>query len=128
MKNEINLILQDKQIEKSNNDEELLEIYDELNKMMLDNFNKDIDININNEVFFIEKNNEMTKYKLKDLQKICNYYDIKSSGFKKEDLMSLIVYFESLPENAEIVNRRYTMWYYISELLNDTKMKQYIYW
>ena len=38
------------------------------------------------------------------------------------------MFFESLPENVDIVNKRYKMWAYISELINDPKMKKYIIW
>jgi hypothetical protein len=70
------------------------------------------------------------EYTIKDLLKISNYYgldkDIKISKCKKQDIISTIVYFESLPENYEIVRKRHKMWAYITELLNDSKMKKYI--
>ena len=67
---------------------------------------------------------------VKDLLKICQYYgidkDIKASKCKKQDIISTIVFFESLPENVKIVNKRHKMWACISELLSDPKMKKYI--
>jgi len=67
---------------------------------------------------------------IKDLLKICQYYgidkDIKVSKCKKQDIISTIVFFESLPENEKIVKKRYKMWAYILELINDPKMKKYI--
>jgi hypothetical protein len=75
---------------------------------------------------YIDYNN----YTVKELLKICNYYDmeenIKNSKCKKQDIISTIQYFESLPENIEIVQKRKTMWFYITELLNDQKMKKYV--
>ena len=69
---------------------------------------------------------------IKDLLKICQYYgidkDIKASKCKKQDIISTIVFFESLPENVKIVNKRHKMWAYIVELTNDPKMKKYIIW
>lgn len=69
---------------------------------------------------------------IKDLLKICQYYgidkDIKASKCKKQDIISTIVFFESLPENVKIVNKRHKMWACISELLSDPKMKKYIIW
>ena len=69
---------------------------------------------------------------VKDLLKICQYYgidkDIKASKCKKQDIISTIVFFESLPENVKIVNKRHKMWACISELLSDPKMKKYIIW
>jgi hypothetical protein len=69
-------------------------------------------------------------YTVKELLKICKYYNIdghvRATKCKKQDLITNIVYFENLPENAEIVEKRRLMWYYITELLKDSKMKQYI--
>jgi hypothetical protein len=72
------------------------------------------------------------EYTIKDLLKICSYYgidkDVKTSKCKKQDIISTIVYFESLAENVHIVQKRYTMWKYIDELLNDPKMKKFVIW
>ena len=69
---------------------------------------------------------------VKDLLRVCQYYgidkDIKASKCKKQDIISTIVFFESLPENFKIVNKRHKMWACISELLSDPKMKKYIIW
>ena len=69
---------------------------------------------------------------VKELLKICKYYNIehhvKITKCKKQDIISNIIYFELLPENAEIVRKRHLMWYYMSKLLEDTKMKPYILW
>lgn len=93
----------------------------------------------NDLMYFIDKdlygNDELyynQEYTVKDLLKICQYYgidkDIKSSKCKKQDIISTIVFFESLPENIEIVQKRHKMWAYILELTNDPKMKKYIIW
>jgi hypothetical protein len=78
----------------------------------------------NDEIFYDQE------YTVKDLLKICNYYgldkDIRTSKCKKPDIISTIVYFESLPENYEIVKKRNRMWAYIIELLHDPKMKKFI--
>jgi hypothetical protein len=72
------------------------------------------------------------EYTVKDLLKICNYYgiekNIKSLKCKKQDIISTIIYYESLPENVEIVEKRNRMWAYMVELYNDPKMKKYIIW
>ena len=69
-------------------------------------------------------------YTVKELLKICKYYNIdghvRATKCKKQDLITNIVYFENLPENAEIVEKRRLMWHYIAKLLEDPKMKQYI--
>jgi hypothetical protein len=71
-------------------------------------------------------------YTVKDLLKICSYYgidkNIKSAKCKKQDIIFNLVYFESLFENAEIVQKRQESWNSIYILLNDPKMKKYILW
>ena len=80
----------------------------------------------NDELYY---NHECT---IKDLLKICKYYgidkNIKASKCKKKDIISTIVYFESLTDNYNIVQRRHIMWAYITELMNDNKMKHYLLW
>jgi hypothetical protein len=104
-------------------------------------FNTDIDnsYSINHLSYFQDKefygdnefyyNQECT---VKDLLKICEFYEIdkhiKTSKCKKRDIIETLVYFESLPENVEIVQRRNIMWAYITELQNEPKMKKYIIW
>ena len=70
------------------------------------------------------------EYKIKDLLKICQYYgiakNVKASKCKKQDIISTIIYFESLQENYEIVEKRHKMWAYMTELLEDPKMRSYL--
>jgi hypothetical protein len=72
------------------------------------------------------------EYTVKELLKICHYYgidkDIKAAKCKKTDIISTIIYFESLPENSRVVETRHKMWAYIKELVNNPKMKNYIIW
>ena len=97
------------------------------------------DNQINNLRYFFKKdvynNDELyydQEYTVKDLLKICKYYgidkDIKASKCKKNDIINTIIFFEVLPENSEIVKTRHKMWAYITELINDPKLKQYIIW
>jgi hypothetical protein len=73
-----------------------------------------------------------SKYTIKELMRICKYYNIEShirlTKCKKNDIITNIIYFESLPENDEITKQRQLMWYYISKLQEDPKMKQHIIW
>ena len=129
--------------DKNNNEDEIQQIINEINNdidltevepwTLNDNFDFD-ESNLN---YFIKKsaygNDELfyeEEYTVKDLLKICSYYDIdkniRTSKCKKPDIISTLVYFESLPENFDIVQKRNRMWAYISELMNDTKMKKYI--
>jgi hypothetical protein len=81
--------------------------------------------NYGNDELFYEQ-----EYTVKDLLKICSYYgldkDIRTSKCKKQDIIATLVYFENLPENVEIVQKRNIMWAYITELLHDPKMKKYV--
>ena len=100
---------------------------------------EDEDEKINNLEYFFKKdlyNNDELYYDqectVKELLKICKYYgidkDIKSLKCKKNDIINTIIFFEILPENYEIVKKRHRMWAYITELIKDPKMKQYILW
>ena len=119
--------------EKDNNktdDDEIQKMMDELNEHINASelnpwiINDDIEEDIN--PFFESLYQD---YTIKDLLKIYNYYGIKThvkSKLKKQQIIHTLIYFESLPENFEIIQKRYRMWSYITELLNDTKMKKYI--
>ncbi len=69
-------------------------------------------------------------YKLKDLYLICEYYDIlkivKFNKCNKEEVINVIVEFESDINNTYIVNKRKLMWCYINELKNDKVLKKFI--
>lgn len=69
---------------------------------------------------------------LADLFKICDYYEltkyVKMAKYKKNEIIHAILIFESDKLNYEIVQRRYKMWEYISELSKDKMMKKYIIW
>ena len=91
---------------------------------------------LSDQSYFIKKNfysgndefyyNE--EYKIKDLLKICQYYGIAKfvKALKKQDIISTIIYFENTPENYEMVEKRHKMWAYMTELLEDPKMRSYL--
>lgn len=127
--NNVNFFFEEMQEEKEVIDEkQLLEMINEMNNEMnneYDNINY-VWNEINDETYYNEE------YTVKDLLKICEYYgidnDVKKSKCKKQDIIATIVYFESLSENNEIVEKRNKMWAYMTELLNDNKMKKYLIW
>lgn len=98
---------------------------DDLNNDLSYFIKKDL-YNGNDEYYYNEE------YKIKDLLKICQYYGIagsvKAAKCKKQDIVSTIVYFEGQPENYQIVEKRHKMWAFMTELLEDTKMKCYLIW
>ena len=137
----ITFFLQEKEDDK-NNEEDIQKMMEEFTCLSeTDDVQKDIneyisfDDNSNMEYFLSKANygnDELfyEEYTVKDLLKICNYYgldkDIRTSKCKKQDIIATIVYFESLPENFKIVEKRNRMWAYITELLHDPKMKKFI--
>jgi hypothetical protein len=141
--NNINFLLEEKEDDKNINEEDLQKMMDELNNdISIPEFepwslNNNIEFNESDITYFINKaaygNDELyyeEEYGVKDLLKICAYYgidkNIRTSKCKKQDIISTLVYFESLPENFDIVQKRNRMWAYITELMNDPKMKKYI--
>ena len=120
----------------NSNDFEIQKMLSEFDEEYIPIINDDANSSL---VYYTEKNfygdDELyynQEYNVKDLLKICQYYgidkDIKSSKCKKQDIISTIVFFESLPENSEISQQRHKMWAYIKELMNDSKMKKYVIW
>lgn len=116
-----------------------IQLNDEYIHKIMDEFEEDTDdidllnlnlLNLNNQICNLSELSEYNNYTVKELLKICNYYDIehgiKNAKCKKQDIISTIQYYESLPENIGIVQQRKTMWFYIKELLNDPKMKKYV--
>lgn len=65
-------------------------------------------------------------YILGDLKKIADYYDISARKLRKDELIQEIVIYESNPENAEIYLKRLQSWYWLKELKQDPKLKQFI--
>ena len=115
------------------------EIQQMMNELQEDLYLTNDNDNVSEFMYFNTKNfygdNELYynhEYTVKDLLKICSYYgiekDIKTSKCKKQDIISTLVYFESLPENYEMVQKRNRAWACITELINDPKMKKYVIW
>jgi hypothetical protein len=139
-------------LEDSKNDDIYLNNEEIINQMMnefnyIDSTDDVNDVNNMNDIvsmkdlnYFIQKDlycgndnlyyNE--NYKLKDLMKICEYYgiakNVKASKCKKQDIISTIIYFENSIDNYDIVLKRHKMWAYMTELLEDPKMKCFLLW
>jgi hypothetical protein len=95
---------------------------------MLDEFN-----NISNEDFFEVMCFEYKlNYNVKELIVICEYYgiskELRANKCNKEEIIIILVNFENNPINQDIVLRRKSMWFYMSQLKNDKFMKKYILW
>lgn len=69
------------------------------------------------------------KYSVKELHKICDYYEItKISKYNKHELVNLILVFENDDDNNYIVSKRKIMWTLMDQLKHDDKMRKYILW
>jgi hypothetical protein len=114
-------LLEDTSVTEQNNQENIQKMFDEINGI-----NDEINDEITYDYIYYDTCN------VKELLKICQYYDIaknnKITKGKKQDLINIIVGFENLSENYDIVCQRNKMWAYIAELNNDSKMKKYLLW
>ena len=112
------------------NDNDYNDINDDITKMM-DEFKKlELDLDINENTTCLTDFTVNETLTVKELLKICSYYGIDKSikKYKKPYIIDTIFYFESLPENNYIVQKRGLMWKNIYELLNDPIMKKYVIW
>jgi hypothetical protein len=102
------------------------------------------EINIENlmtEIYNSELNDSLTvskmlnyneNFTIKDLLIICDYYgfskELKHSKCNKEQIIEILVSFESDTNNSDIVFKRQNMWFYMNEIKNDKFMKKYVLW
>lgn len=91
----------------------------------------DIDLDFNSiqdaKVFMDMKDYELN-YNVKQLCLICEYYGIRITKQKKQEIIEQIVIFENTMENIVITMKRKELWYYINELKNDKMMKKFVIW
>jgi hypothetical protein len=109
-------LLEDVSVKEQDNYDNIQKMLDEINDVYNEN------------TLFSGDSTYYDTYTVKELLKICQYYDSKITKGKKQDLISTIVEFENLAENYDIVCQRKKMWSYIIELNNDSKMKKYLLW
>jgi hypothetical protein len=121
--------------EETLDDNVLNNLWLELEKLYLEekqtNCNIDDKENINLQIS--NKVNYNINFTIKQLLIITDYYGlnkiIKSyKKCKKEDIIHILVEFESMKENSLIVNKRKQLWHYMNELKNDNFMKKYVLW
>ena len=109
-------------------DNDYNDINDDITKMM-DKF-RDLELDVDEKSICLIDYTVNESLTVKELLKICSYYGIDKNikKYKKPYIIDTIFYFESLPENNNIVQKRYLMWKNIYELLNDPIMKKYVIW
>jgi hypothetical protein len=110
-------------------DNELENILKEINdSSFLDyNFNEETQTNLMTKSLDYDMN-----YNVKQLLVICDYYgvlkEVKINKLKKHEIISFLLDFEENIENSLLVYKRKQLWYFMSELKNDTFMRKYILW
>jgi hypothetical protein len=126
--NNISIFFNEKNENDYNDENEYNDINDDITKMM-DKF-RDLELEVDEKSICLIDFTVNESLPVKELLKICSYYNIDKSikKYKKPYIIDTIFYFESLPENNNIVQKRYLMWKNIYELLNDPVMKKYIIW
>ena len=67
-------------------------------------------------------------FTVKDLHKICDFYEIDKRRKRKDEIVGDIVLYELDDSNIDIVNNRKRLWFYIDELKNDKFFKKYVIW
>ena len=67
-----------------------------------------------------------TNYNVKSLLQIVEYYELKKSNMKKDEIIQMLILFETDPLNYEIVSRRRHLWNCMNELKKDKYFNKYI--
>ena len=121
-----NLTYEIKELNENSSDVDLSEIIDEFDRNTTaeeDPYNSD-DMNMDNyvalEVYYQEN------FTLKDLHKICDYYEISRRKLRKDEIVQEIALHECNPNNSEMVQKRKLLWFYVSELKNDKYFKKFL--
>jgi hypothetical protein len=65
-------------------------------------------------------------YTIKSLTHILHYYNIYKSKMTKDEMIQVLLFFETDPANKEIVQHRLRLWKNIEELKNDSYFSKYI--
>lgn len=121
-----NLTYEIKELKENSTDVDLSEVIDQLEintspeegstssgDMVMDNY-------IALELYYQEN------FTLKDLHKICDYYEISRRKLRKDEIVQEIVLYECDPNNSEMVQKRKLLWFYVSELKNDKYFKKFV--
>ena len=110
-------------------------IYDNNNNNDNDNDNdnfdhlmNDIKISIYNDNILALQTDYNTNFNIKQLKLIIAYYkiELKKRNLKKKELINEIINFELNNNNKNIVNKRKQIWFYITQLKEDSFFNKYI--
>jgi hypothetical protein len=79
--------------------------------------------NLNNTFLEVEYS---TNYNVKGLSQIMDYYELNKKNMRKDEMIQLIILFETDIKNSTIVNRRRRLWSHINELKRDKYFSKFI--
>jgi len=116
------------EIKKDNDNSDLddiLKCLEEKEKETKENINENGDGDNFSAIFFLMEE-EYNKFTKKELERICDYYEISKRKKRKADLIQDIIIFEQDQINSEIVEKRIELWYCIEQIKNDKYLKKFL--
>ena len=75
---------------------------------------------------YILENDYLNNYTVKSLGQIMDYYELNKKNLKKDEIIQMLVIFESEPQNEPLVQKRLRLWENIKELKKDKYFSKYI--
>ena len=127
-KENINYTIDDPAIHSSKTSvEEIMRQFEETPSPDISDDDNEEEIDENDDYHFSRIQDYDLNYNTKQLGSIYEYYKLGNSNkLKKIELAQRIVAFENDEENADLVERRQTLWFYMRELKTDPFTKKYI--
>ena len=102
------------------------DIIDCVEKEEKSNINKHNDNNENFTTIYYLLEEEYNEFTKKELERICDYYNISKRKKRKAELIQDIIIFEQDEINSEIVCTRNDLWYCIEQIKNDNYLKKFL--
>jgi len=94
-------------------------------ELIQDDKTKD-DYILDNDSYIMQELDYQENFTVKMLGHILDYYKINKRKMKKIDMIDAIIMFENNEENAQLVEQRKLLWFYVNELREDTFFQKYI--
>lgn len=123
-----NIIYNIKESKQKNNFVDEGDIMNIIDEKLKDNYKKIKDNCENNEfdkIYSMQLDYD-ENYIKKDIDLIADYYKISKRKKRKMELIQDIVLFEINPGNESIVQKRKLMWFYISEIEEDSYLRKFL--
>ena len=104
----------------------------ETEKLNIEEFMAEMENELDDDLAVPKMINYHENFTVKELLLICDYYgfakELKNNKFNKDQIIEILVVFESDLNNSDVVLKRQNMWFYMSELKNDKFMKKFLLW